>query len=575
VATDTPEQPRAVSRRSWRAYLPRPETEIAADERPTGAATKMGAATLASRGIGFVRVWMITAVLGTTYLGNSFQATSSVSNVLFELLAAGALSAVLVPTFVELLDVGDQREAERLASGLLGIAALGLGIVSVIGMVFAPWLASVLSTGAPAGPIADRQQALSTFFLLFFIPQVVFYAFGTVATGVLYAQRRFVIPALAPVANTLIVVVFLAIFHVVHPGTGMDLTLSEKLLLAVGATLGVLGFCGVPVVAVLRSGFRLRATISRPDARLRRMLNLSTWAVLQHMGIGILLAASIVMGNQVEGGVVAYQFAFVAFMAPYAILAQPVHTTILPSLSIDAAAGDHDTFASRVRWAFESLSLLTLPVSAIMAALALPAMVVITVGRSSDADLLAAALASLAIGLLPYSAFLLFARAFYALGDSRTPAVVALATACAGAVVMVVGALTFHGSAVVAALGIGNTVAYVLGAGVLAVILARRLGHRLIPAAVWKPLVLSVLMGLVLWFTERAIAPEGRIATLVVLAVLVGIAGAAYLLLLRLLARPGRAAGATTATTATATATATTVGRVDATELDPDLAEDL
>ena len=138
---------------------------------------------------------------------------------------------------------------------------------------------------------------------------------------------------------------------------------------------------------------------------------------------------------------------------------------------------------------------------------------------------------------------------------------------------MVVGALTFHGSAVVAALGIGNTVAYVLGAGVLAVILTRRLGHRLIPAAVWKPLVLSVLMGLVLWFTERAIAPEGRIATLVVLAVLVGIAGAAYLLLLRLLARPGRAAGATTATATTATAT--TVGRVDATELDPDLAEDL
>ena len=578
MAADTPEHPRAASRPSWRAYLPRPETELPAAERPTGAATRMGAATLASRGVGFVRVWMITAVLGTTYLGNSFQATSSVSNVLFELLAAGALSAVLVPTFVELLDGGDQEEAERVASGLLGVAAVGLGLVAVIGMLLAPWLAAVLSNGAPAGPIADRQQALSTFFLLFFIPQVVFYAFGTVATGVLYAQRRFVVPALAPVANTVIVVVVLAIFHVVHPGTDLDLSLSEELLLAVGATLGVLAFCGVPVVAVLRSGFRLRASIHRPDARLRRMLNLSTWAVLQHMGIGILLAASIVMGNQVEGGVVAYQFAFVAFMAPYAILAQPVHTTILPSLSIDAAAGDHDTFAARVRWAFESLSLLTLPVSAIMAALALPAMIVITVGRSSDADLLAAALASLAIGLLPYSAFLLFARAFYALGDSRTPAIVALVTACAGAAVMVVGALAFHGAAVVAALGIGNTVAYVLGAGVLGAVLSRRLGHRLVPRSVGKPLGLSIVMGLFLWGAERAIAPEGRLTTLVVLVGLVALAGAAYLGLLRLFARlpvetaaprpPVDAAGTPVGGASRATTAETA-------ELDPDLAEEL
>ena len=46
------------------------------------------------------------------------------------------------------------------------------------------------------------------------------------------------------------------------------------------------------------------------------------------------------MGNQVAGGVVAYQFCFVAFLAPYAILAQPIHTTILPELTVDAGAGD-------------------------------------------------------------------------------------------------------------------------------------------------------------------------------------------------------------------------------------------
>ena len=86
------------------------------------AAVGMGGVTAMSRLAGFARVLVVAAVLGTTYLGNTFQAANSMSNVLFELLAAGALSAVLVPTFVTLMDAGDDREAERLANGLLGYA---------------------------------------------------------------------------------------------------------------------------------------------------------------------------------------------------------------------------------------------------------------------------------------------------------------------------------------------------------------------------------------------------------------------------------------------------------------------
>ena len=531
----------------------------------------MGAATLASRGVGFIRVWMIATVLGTSYLGNSYQATSSVSNVLFELLAAGALSAVLVPTFVELFHANRKADTEELASRLLGLAVVGLGVVTIIGLALVPWIADVLTLGTPKGELADRQRALSVFLLYFFIPQVVLYAFGTIATAVVYAQRRFTITALAPIANTVVLVIVLAIFHIAHPGTGLDLTLSDKLLLAVGATLGVVAFCGVPVVALWVKGFRLWPRLGRTDAALRRLLALSGWAVLQHMGIGVLLAASIVMGNQVAGGVVAYQFAFVAFMAPFAILAQPVMTTILPGLSLDAAAGDDLVFARRVKWAFESLALLTLPISAVMIALAEPAISLITVGGRSNPELLAAALASLAVGLLPYSVFLLLARAFYARGDSRTPAAVAIVTALIGAVVMVIGALTFDGAAAVAALGVGNSVAYLLGAGVLAVMLSRRLHRAIVPVAVWRPLVLSLALGTGAWLVSRAVAPSSRFANLVVVVAVGFGGGAAYLVALRAL---GRIRPAGDDSLPPPTESDPTVD--DMTDLmDPDLAEDL
>ncbi len=125
---------------------------------------------------------------------------------LFELLAAGALSAVLVPTFVHLLDAGEDREAEGLASGLLGLALAVMGVVCVLGMLAAPQIARLLSTGVHDPQVEKQQIALSTFFLYWFIPQVLFYVLGTIATAILYAKRHFVITAVAPIANTVFVV---------------------------------------------------------------------------------------------------------------------------------------------------------------------------------------------------------------------------------------------------------------------------------------------------------------------------------------------------------------------------------
>ena len=386
------------------------EIRMATVDRPTRAATRMSVATLASRAIGMVRIWVIAAVLGTTFLGNAYQSSSSVSNVLFELLAAGALSAVLVPTFTQLLDAREDRKAEDLASGLLGLALAVMGVVCIVGVVFAPQIARLLASGVSNPAIEDQQIALSTFLLRFFVPQVLLYVLGTVATAILYAKRSFVIPAMAPIANTVMVVSALIVFRVVAgPDPGLSLTLTEKLILAFGGLLGVAGFVAVPVVALVHSGFRFRPRLVRPDAQLRRLLHLSAWAVFQHAGIGILLGTAIVMGNRVEGGVIAYQFAFVAFMAAYSILAQPVLTTILPDISLDADHGAATDFADSVRWSLDRMAILVLPVSAAFLALSLPAMRAIAPG-STDPELLAAALASLGAGLFVYSTFMLLAR---------------------------------------------------------------------------------------------------------------------------------------------------------------------
>lgn len=503
---------------------------------PARAALGMGVVTAVSRGFGFVRVLVIAAVLGTTYLGNTFQGTNSFSNVLFELLAAGALSAVLVPTLVELVDRGDRDAAERVTGALLGLALVVLVPVAVAGVVAAPWLARALLRGVDDPVVAAEQRELATYLLRWFVPQIVLYALGAVATGALYASRRFAITAAAPIGNTLVMVGALAAFRAVAGADpGLSLSAGERALLAVAGTGGVLAFVAVLVVASHRAGFRLRPRLPRRDPAVTRVVRLAGWGVLLHAGAGLLLGGAIVLGNEVAGGVVAYQVAWVFFLAPYAILAQPVHTTILPELASDAARGDHESFGRHVRWALDSIALVVLPVSAALVVLAQPFMRVVAFGAAAGdgVSLLAAGMAALAVGLVPYSAFFLLSRAFFALGDSRTPALVAIGSAIVGVVVMAALAPVTSGAARVAALGAGHSAAYLVAAIGLLVALRRRTGLALsaprLPAAV----VAAVPLALAMWLAWEAADVAARLPTALVGGSLAVVGGVAYVAVLR------------------------------------------
>jgi putative peptidoglycan lipid II flippase len=510
--------------------------------RTARAAAGMGAIVAVSRVAGFVRVLVVAAVLGTSYLGNAFQAANSFSNVLFELLAAGALSAVLVPTFVRLIDAGDRKGAQEVAGGVLGVAVLVLGAVAVAGVLAAPLLARLLTLGVPA-EIAGDQRELVTFLLRFFVPQVVLYGAGTVAIAVLQARRRFAVTVAAPIGNTVVMVACLLLFGASVSGPpGFDLTEDQRWLLVAAGTGGVAAFVGLLVAACWGSGFRLWPRLRLSDSRVTEVLRHSGWGVVLHSAAGLLLGAAVVAGSAVEGAVVAFQVGWVFFLAPYAMLAQPIQTAVLPELVAESGEAGLERFRTSVRWAVERTALFALPASAAMIAVALPAMRAVSFGNAGpqDAGLLAAAVVALGAGLFPYGAFLLLARSYYALGDSRTPGVVALCVAAAGVAVMVVGALTTEGAARVAVLGAGHSIAYLLGSLYLVRDLGRRTGGSVVPARLGAMAALSASVGTAVWLGAHAALdlPGGRIRDLAIVACAGIIGGAAVLLGYRLLHMP-------------------------------------
>lgn len=452
--------------------------ELAGQRGVARSATGIAIATAAARSLGLVRVIVITAALGTTYLGNTFQASNSVSNVVFDLLAAGALSAVLVPTFVRLFDAGSAAEAERVAGALWGLSLAALGALTVVGVLAAPAIASVLTASVDNEAVAVPQRELATYLLRWFMPQVPLYALGAIATAVLHARRQFLAAAVAPIGNTVAVVAAMVAFRWLggSPDAGLVLETPQKIALGLGGTAGVAAFVGIPVVALRSTGFRLRPRLDFGAGAFRDLLPLAGWGVGLHMGAGILLGTAIVVGNGLEGGVVAYQVALMCFLVPYAVLGQSIHTSVLPELAAHGARGDLRALWGDVRWGLRRMAVLLVPTSVAMAGLAGPVLRLVPLGEAGTPGslLIAAALAGFSAGLLPYSAFFLLVRGFYAAGDAKRPAFVGIAAAGVGALVMLAVGQGLDGRSKVLGMALAHSLSYTVGAGILLVALRRR-----------------------------------------------------------------------------------------------------
>jgi putative peptidoglycan lipid II flippase len=432
--------------------------------------------TLVSRVSGFARIVVVTAVLGTTALGDLYQTANLVPNILFELFAAGSIQAVMVPALV----AADERDgrAPVLANAVLGWLLATLGALTVVALVATPGLMAFLTAAEPDAELRADKAALGSRFLAIFLVQLLFYAMGMVATALLQARRRFAAPAVAPLVNNVVVICAYLLFAALRGGEPPSLSLSalELAVLAGGTTLGVVAFTAVPVVAAARSGVHWRPSVRR-DPAVARLARDGAWAGA-YLGLTQLLTLGVlVLGNGADGTVARFAFAFAFFQLPYALIAVPVATARFPAMSSAVLARARERLAALVADGVVTTVAGCALASAALLALAWPLVRLTAFGEVAGTALapLAHAVAAFAPGLVGYGLFFLLTRVRYAQGDVRSPTLANALVAASGLVGMAVASAAVADGERAAALAAAYGVAHLVGAVVLGVVTERSL----------------------------------------------------------------------------------------------------
>ena len=447
--------------------------------RVARAAALIAALTMLSRLVGFGRVLVFARTVGSNCVGGTYQSANTVPNILFEIVAGGALASLVVPLLAGGVAAGAIDDVRRTVSALLTWVVLALTPVAVLAAAFAgPIMTGLLGGGTCAGA-----PALGTRMLLVFAPQIVLYGVGIVLTGVLQAHERFAGPAMTPLLSSLVVIAAYLAYRVQTGGTDpgvAGLTRAEELTLSVGTTAGVVMLSLSLLVPLRRLGLRLRPTLRFPVGVAGRARRLAGAGVAALAAQQVSVAAAVTLANRgvPASTYVVYTFAWTVFLLPWAVLAVPLATTAFPRLAMLADQGDQDGYRATAAGATRGVVVVTLVAGAALVAAAQPVARVLVQGVGARADVvaLAAGIVAFAPGLVGYGLVALHSRALYARGDARTPALCQVAGWLVVVVADVALTVALPTRDRVLALALGNTVGMVVAAALLAVALGRRVG---------------------------------------------------------------------------------------------------
>ena len=366
---------------------------------------------MASRVIGLVRTKYIAWLLGRTAAADAFNAAFQLPDMLSYFLVGGAASITFVTMLTRYCDQGRDAEGERAMSVILTTMGLVLGVAVVMAEFAAPALVHLLLRGFESDP---AKAALCVHLTRILLPAQLFFLAGGVFAAVLLVRKQFTVQAITPLIYNC-GIIFGGVLLYRHFGVSA---------LAIGAVAGA--FCGPFLLNAIwahRNGMRFRPILEWKNEGLREWVRMSIPLIL---GVSLVTADNWIINyfaSHTGGAVSLLTYAKRLFNVPVA-LGQAAGAASLPFLASLYIKPDRAPFSRAVNSSVSKILAFSILLTGFLIAMALPAVDVVFRGgefHRADSRAMAAYFAIFAISLCLWSAQAIYARAFYAAGNTLTP----------------------------------------------------------------------------------------------------------------------------------------------------------
>lgn len=502
----------------------RPEVSAKPSSGGRGRSTAIFALwTGVSRIAGLLREVIAAAIFGTTGAINAFVIAFAVPNLLRSLVADSALSAAFLPVFTELEEQGREKEARRLAGALVGVISVGLGLISLLAVVTAPWVMPLFAPGL-SPELVDETVRLSQ--IMF--PIVVLLGLTGLAAAVLQAGDRFGPTAFVPVLWNIVIIVLLV---AATPFVSDD---QQITVYAVAILLGTLAQL-LYLLPSLRGLGPFPISLGLRNRHVKRVLILMLPVTV---GLGLINVNLVVDGIFAtlvsDDAPRAIDAAFRLYLLPQGIFSVAIATVLFPTISRLAARDDLDGLRGTLADGVRQIFFMLLPASAFLLVLGEPAVRLVYERGAFDAAstaLTSSALLYFAIGLAFNGASLLVIRAFF----SMQMPTVATKVAAVGVVLNIALDALFYRPLGVGGIPLATSISSIVTFGLLVWLLERELGglHRAwILDGVARSAVasgVSILFAWAVWHTLDGALGRSLGAQLVSMSLALAAAGAGHL----------------------------------------------
>jgi len=395
----------------------------------TKATSVVGLAVLCSRVLGLIREMVIAALFGASRNMDAFLTAFRAPNMLRDLFAEGALSTAFVTTFSRRIATEGDQSAWGLASKVATLTLVFMSAVTLLGILFAPFVIGILAPGFPA-----EKAALTILLTRIMFPFILLVSLAALVMGMLNAKNVFGVPAMASsFFNIGSIVGGVALCYWLDPQPDWRHPhFGERGLigLALGTLLGGLLQLLIQVPSASRTGFRFRFDFDWRDPGVRTILALMGPATIAASAVQVNVAVNSGFASTLGNGPITWlNIAFRLMQLPLGVFGVAVATVALPLISRSAAIGNTQEFRGALAHAMRLVMLLTIPSAIGLIILAEPIIrLIYQHGRFTAAATVqtAAALRFYAIGLAGYAGVKVLAPAFYALDKRHLPMVVSL-----------------------------------------------------------------------------------------------------------------------------------------------------